>query len=314
MLQYLIILLDDASTSYCHYQNTKAERKLIPLEALKRGIVWAMKENLNIQFVYPDYPLPQEYLEAIDSIDHSNIKPICLAEDADVVVVNDWAEAEKDVHESAACIIRTKREDLQSNIDKLDGIIDKAQRLNIVFTDAEQFSDEDIESYQSLLEKLTELLQAQYKQGRAVQLNLLTDRMMLERMNNCGAGDTNVTLAPNGRFYVCPACYYEDENISVGDLQHGLNIPNKQLLQLDHAPLCRRCDAYQCKRCIWMNERLTLDANTPSHQQCVMAHLERNASRQFMKKLEKDGIRLSNAREITEIDYLDPFNKYNRWK
>lgn len=59
MLQYLVILLDDSSVSFCHYENTRGARRLIGIEDLKRGIRFAMKENLNIQFVYPDYALPQ---------------------------------------------------------------------------------------------------------------------------------------------------------------------------------------------------------------------------------------------------------------
>ena len=74
MIQYLVILLDDTSVSFCHYTNDKQERDLMPLETLKAGIVYAMKENLNIQFVYPNYSLPKDYLEVIDSIDHTDIK------------------------------------------------------------------------------------------------------------------------------------------------------------------------------------------------------------------------------------------------
>jgi hypothetical protein len=76
MLTHLIILLDNTSVSYCYYDNVQ-ERRLISLEDLRAGIVWAMKMNLNVQFVYPDYKMPEEYLEVIDIIDHTNIKPQC---------------------------------------------------------------------------------------------------------------------------------------------------------------------------------------------------------------------------------------------
>ena len=46
MLQYLVILLDDTSVSYCHYDNRKSEHRLISLENLKEGILFAMKENV----------------------------------------------------------------------------------------------------------------------------------------------------------------------------------------------------------------------------------------------------------------------------
>jgi CXXX repeat peptide maturase len=150
---------------------------------------------------------------------------------------------------------------------------------------------------------------------------------MLEKMHNCEAGVSNITLAPNGKFYLCPAFYFDEQtNVdnqlnhhqptsdnSIGDLEKSLDIPNPQLLKLDHAPLCRNCDAYQCRRCIWLNRKLTWDNNTPSHQQCVMAHVERNASRRLQQRLTDAGIILQNAKEIKEIDYLDPFNVYNRW-
>ena len=76
MLQYLVILLDDTSVSYCHYDNRKSEHRLISLENLKAGILFAMKENLMLQFVYPHYELPQAYKDEIETIDHSKIVPV----------------------------------------------------------------------------------------------------------------------------------------------------------------------------------------------------------------------------------------------
>jgi CXXX repeat peptide maturase len=98
----------------------------------------------------------------------------------------------------------------------------------------------------------------------------------------------------------------KDASRSVGDLDNGIDIPNKQLLQLDHAPLCRICDAYHCKRCIWLNQKMTWDNNTPSRQQCVLAHLERNAARDLQLALKEVGYLIKN--EIKEITYLDPFD------
>ena len=92
MLQYLVILLDDTSVSYCHYDNRKSEHRLISLENLKAGILFAMKENLMLQFVYPHYELPQAYKDAIETIDHSKIAPVEYRDKADVVVLDDWEQ------------------------------------------------------------------------------------------------------------------------------------------------------------------------------------------------------------------------------
>jgi len=311
MLTYLIILLDDTSTSYCHYEVNRKKRNLISIEDLKAGIIWAMKENLNVQFVYPDYELPSEYLKIIDSLDHTDIKLFRNGKYADVVVLNGWGD---DVPEGATCIIRCCRKELTEHIPVVNNWLKRLTRLNVVLTDVETFKDSDISNYSDTLSSLGKNIATLYASGHTPQLNLLTDRLMLSEMNNCGAGDTSVTLASNGKFYLCPAFYYADEKDCIGDLHSGLDIKNQQLLRLDHAPICRQCDAFQCRRCVWMNQKLTMDVNTPSHQQCVVAHLERNASRELLIKLEKLGVRISNSQPIEEMNELDPFNIVNRWK
>lgn len=86
MLKYLIILLDKSSIPFCHYDRKDSDCGLISVDNLKEAIKFGMKENLMIQFVYPDYDLPNEYLSIIDSIDHINIKPFNQAgKDSDIL-------------------------------------------------------------------------------------------------------------------------------------------------------------------------------------------------------------------------------------
>lgn len=314
MIQYIVILLDDTSTSFCHYTNEKADRRLIPLQTLKDGICYAMKENLNIQFVYPNYKLPKEYLAAIDFIDHTDIYPAEMSDNADVVVFDSLIAAKDYVFkEEVAYLIRTDKVSLFNEYKIIGEILDKVTRLNVVITDIETFTEDDFMAYKSLLSNLAERVEQIYVSGKSPQLNLLTDRIMLEKMNNCGAGDTSVTLAPDGKFYVCPAFYLSADGYTIGDMVNGLEIKNSQLYRLDHAPLCRRCDAWQCKRCIWMNRKTTLEVNTPSHEQCVVAHLERNASRKLLIDIRKHGKFMSGSEDIKEIDYLDPFDVKEEW-
>lgn len=333
MLKYLIIQLDDTSTSYCHYENGKSEVRLIALDDLKAGILYAMKENLMIQFVYPDYELPKDYKEAINSIDHSDIVSIrcqdeALKEHGDVVVFNGLPESfSSDFQEGMACVVRTGKAELFENYQLLKRLVAKVARVNLVITDVEAFSDPDCARYKSVLEDLSECIEKLYVEGKSPQLNVLTDRMMLDKMNNCNAGWENITLAPDGKFYVCPAFYCAPEmdgseksigeqcekGYSIGDLQSGLDIKNPQLYRLDHAPICRNCDAYQCRRCIWLNRKTTCEVNTPSHEQCVVSHLERNASRELLNRIRKHGTFLPEKGEIKEIDYLDPFDVINEF-
>ena len=309
MLQYLVILLDDTSVAYCHAENPLKERNLIPLDFLKKAILFGMKENLMIQYVYPEYELPEEYNEVIESIDHIKIG----REVAVYNVVPTSITAENAVLRLSIADFIAKQYDIAA-------LLPQVTRLNICLISIESFKDEQIDDYKNALATLNAVLVNQFKSGKQPQVNILTDRLQLTEMHNCGAGVTNITLAPNGKFYLCPAFYYDEKmgitnrlnhhkpssERSVGDLEKGLIIPNPQLLKLDHAPLCRICDAYHCNRCIWLNQKLTWDNNTPSHQQCVLAHLERNAARDLQLKLKEEGFLVEN--EIKQITYLDPFD------
>ncbi len=334
-LQYLVILLDDTSVAYCHANNPLTEHRLMPLDTLRKAILFGMKQNLMIQYVYPDYDLPEEYNAVIESIDHVKIG-------RDVRVYNGVpAHAE-----GKNIVLRLTLTDFIARVYDIALLLPQVARLNICLTDIEHFTDAQTEDYKKALDALAKVVAGQIiKQANTIQnaaqsgtpslrgqeeselgmsLNLF-DRLSLTEMHNCDAGVGNITIAPNGKFYLCPAFYYDeqtgvsnrmnhktkDATRSVGDLENGLSIPNKQLLQLDHAPLCRICDAYQCHRCIWLNERLTWDANTPSHQQCVLAHIERNATRTLQQALQEAGFQFPT--EIPKIDYLDPFDVKQEW-
>ena len=316
MLKYLIIHLDNTSVSFCHYINPKTERKLIDLKTLKEALLWSMKENLMVQIVYPDYEIPREYKDLIDTVEHADVvssknPDTILRENADVVIFHSPLNlAGYDFIPEQAYVLRTSLRDLFEHYRFIGESIPHVNKLNVVVTDIENFQKENHVMYETILEHFIQIVQEEYRRDHSVLFNLLTDRIFLfDKMNNCNAGDEHVTLAPDGKFYVCPAFYLDKEDsYNIGNVKGGLEIKNPQLYKLSHAPICRTCDAYQCKRCVWLNRKFTLEVNTPSHEQCVMAHLERNASRTLLKDLYKLGT-FRVGTEIKEIDYLDPFDK-----
>lgn len=315
MLKYLIVQLADDSVSFCHYPQGRAGRT-IDAQTLRKAIFWAMTENLNIQFVYPDREVSAELKEIIHTIDHADIvgnrcEDAALRSTAAVVTFDGWdGFAEYDFRAGQAYLVRASVSELAAHACVLAEALAKVDRVNVALTDIPSINDVAFESYRKTLAQLAVAVKQQYANGHAVQLNLLTDRMVLSEMNNCNAGNESVTLAPDGRFYICSA-FYLDKSHSVGDVETGLNIPNRQLYDLPHAPICRICDAYHCRRCVWLNRRLTLEVNTPGREQCVVAHIERNAVRQLLSDIRQIGDFLPET-DIPEIDYLDPFEKVKR--
>lgn len=308
-MKFLIILLDANCPSYCAYENTKAQDGLMPIVVLRKGLHYALIENLYVQVVYPDYELSKGYVDVLDTIDKIGIASVGgpNQEYADVLVVNDWDRIESsEVLADTTYILRTSKELLFKNYPILLVFCYRVKRLNLVLTDVESFTDDDFAMYKKVLNALSDTIVSRFKKdGMLPDINVLSDRMTLNQMNNCNAGLESITLAPDGNFYVCPAFYYEKK--LVGNINTGPCIKNHQLYKIENAPICSLCDAYQCKRCVWLNKKTTLEINTPSHEQCVVSHIERNASRGFLMRLKKCGFQ-SNSR-IKRIDYIDPFEK-----
>lgn len=313
MLKYLVILLDDSSVSFCHYENGKG-KNVMSLDTLQKGIMFAMKNDLKIQYVLPKHYLSQEYLDLMDSMFHDNIGPIEQESLSSVIAFNGLKALSlyKDkLDTNKRYLVRTPILGFINDYAVLKDVFTESININIVFTDVDSFSDDLIETYQTVLNDLGTNIKDLVLKGYGVNTNLLTDRIAISEMNNCGAGDTSITLAPNGKFYPCPAFYYEnDPYYEAGDIKTGLNLRNQRLFTLEGSPLCKRCDAFHCKRCCWLNKKLTFEVNIPSRQQCVMAHIERNASKNLLNEFHKLGI--LEDKEINEINYIDPFDEYQR--
>lgn len=310
MMKFLIILLDATCPSYCAYENSKAQSELMPIDVLRKGLHYALIENLYVQVVYPDYELSKEYVDALDTIDKIGIASVgsLNQKHADVLVVNDWDRIESlEVKADTTYILRTSKELLFEKYSMLIDFCYKAKRLNLILTDVETFTDDDFAKYKDVLKALSDSVVSRFNQdGVLPNINVLSDRFTLNQMNNCNAGLESVTLAPDGNFYVCPAFYCDGK--PVGNINTGLCLKNPQLYKIENAPICSLCDAYQCKRCIWLNKKTTLEVNTPSHEQCVVSNLERNASRGLLTLLKAYGFMTDS--KIKRIGYLDPFEKF----
>lgn len=310
MLKYLVVPLAYDAVSFCHYTATLGNSQTISKDILKDSIVWAMKEDLSIQLLYPKRVLAKEIMDLTETVDHVKIVPSDIDDHellakADIVVFSSWLDMNDfEFSFNQSYVIRTSFEDLLINEYLLKKAFAICNRINVVFTDIDIRYDE----YENFLQGIVPSIIEEYKAGHKVQLNILTDRLMLNEMNNCNAGWESLTLAPDGNFYVCPA-FWLDGSTAVGDLQKGLDLKNPQLFKLSHAPICRQCDAWQCKRCIWLNKRQTREVNIPGREQCLAAHIERKASIYLLEEFRKIDPSFMLETQIREINYLDPFEK-----
>ena len=315
-MNYLIVILDHHAPSFCcyHTQRKNDGNPLMPLEVLQRVVDFAIRHRLSLNFLYGHDALPRAYEQLIETTAHIKLMPLAQAGSPDDAVFiidagSDLAHLDKlDEGDLNNLILRVGKRDLHSIVATSERLIGKFKRLNVILEDIATFDAAAFSLYEVQLAGLRQLVEDEYRKGNLIEVSVVSDRMFLTNMNNCNAGVDHVTVAPNGRLYLCPAFYYDNEDDSIGELGAEIAIGNGRLLELDRAPICRNCDAYQCKRCIYLNKKLTSEHNTPSHQQCVGAHLERNASRQLRIRLGTDFFAEDRPPQIPAIDYLDPFD------
>ena len=313
-MQTLMVIMDSKAPSFCYYETSEKPREKMSDELLKKIVYYGLTENLALNLIMGDEPLTEsqrEILKWSDYVIYRSPKAAFAADEKTLDVFDfesdSWTE---NYAPTEHLVVRIRKE----NLDKLPAWLEEhslsVSRISLFIKDMDEMSDAELETYHDVLKRLQGWL-PEREEAKPLEISILTDRLQLENPNHCDAGVKHVTIAPDGVFYVCPGFYYRENNrdFVISDIDtvlksHELPIKNKQLYKLDHAPICETCDAWHCKRCVWMNKRSTLEVNTPSRQQCVCAHLERNASRDLIEPLF-----IQDMVTIPEIDYLDPFDE-----
>lgn len=313
-LQSLFVLIDSAAPSFCYYKTREMERKIMDDETLKKVAFYALTENLSLNLILGEDGLTEAQKEILKWNDYVIYRSGSAKFPTDDKTINVF-DFESDTWDDSIgptemFILRISKDSLTELPAWLEAHSLAADKITVFVKEMETMTEAEFGPYKAVLDRLAAWL-PEREEEKPFELSLLTDRLQLEKPNHCDAGVKHVTIGPDGNFYVCPGFYYREKNkdFLIADIDivlktHELPIKNSQLYKLDHAPICENCDAWQCRRCVWLNKETTLEVNTPSRQQCVCAHLERNASRDLIEPLF-----IQDMVSIPEIDYLDPFEE-----
>jgi CXXX repeat peptide maturase len=314
-LQALFVIADSDAPSFCHYENSFVDSlssSQMSVETLRKVVYYALTNNLSLNVLVGRGALSDEFKTVLKECNYILLRPLDAAETQDEAIdVFDYeTDTWQDSYAGSSLLLRFNREHLGELPTWLEKYSLQYDRISLVIKDLDTASEQDFVDYQTTLKMIADWLPEREEQ-KPLELAFLTDRLILTEPNHCEAGIKHITVAPTGDFYLCPGFYYQGET-AITDIDrvlktHEVPIKNKQLLQPDHAPICERCDAYHCKRCIYLNKKTTLEYNTPSKQQCVYAHLERNASATLIEPLF-----LTDEVTIPAIDYLDPFDELQK--
>lgn len=297
--KFLFFILLDDITPHCNYINWQGTKNKMSRNVFSKGMEFCKENNFIPVF------LGSEGVDEGKGIRLVNSKAKNIQDDNIVIYDDNIAGRSLNLDN---CILLVSKKNIKNLFTFIKELYPNKQRINLILKDIDKWETKEVKAYENQLQMVADFIFDTYKQGSPIELNVLTDIMNLESMYNCDCGITTFALAPNGKIYICPAFYFDNPNDSIGDIRNGIKIKNKELLKLEKAPICSICDAYHCRRCRYLNKKLTNEINTPSKIQCVIGHTERKIAMYLQKKLIK-GKYTTSQNILAKIDYLDPLDK-----
>lgn len=319
--EYALIALEDGAVAFCHYDNPRFGVPLPPRwmapELLKAIVRHALENGIALTFLLGERSPPPALKRQMGRVPHMLIAPGALHEVYPgailVLAANDHTVlAALTPNWSRNLIVRAGRRDLPHLAGLFAALVGKFGRLSLHLTDIEYFTAGDLDIYADELAAIAAALKKVFAAGKRLEVNVLTDRMFLKARRHCDAGEKHITVAPDGGCHICPAFLAANADpIGRFDPDGGFVATPPATLAYARAPLCTRCDAWHCKRCVWLSRKLTDEYNVPSEQQCRIAHIEREASRQLLRDLGRIEP-FGRLPRIVELNYSDPLELIGR--
>jgi radical SAM peptide maturase (CXXX-repeat target family)/CXXX repeat peptide maturase len=283
--RHLFLLGASDAVSHCHYVNPAMESFPVSSVVLKQGLDLARREFYRpviLQSVRgPRLELPDTY----DPL-HITSSRSTSANEGDLIVFdNEYSPAPK--ADNVVLIVTV------ANLHRLNelvlALLGSAERVNTVIRGVGGMNMGDLDTYGQQLLLVAEHLLALARVGVFPEVSSITDRLYLERHEGCGAGVHALTLAPNGRLYLCPGFYYAYPSVSIGDLSGQRNDALLKLCGLGRAPLCRSCHGYHCRRCLLECWARTRHPNVPPRMMCLATNAEVKAAARLKEAMERQG-------------------------
>lgn len=304
-LRYIQFILADDITPHCSYAAKKTGTiNTMSEELLKAGLMFCHNHDLLPIFLdKTNHGLTRDknvYYEIIDA-NRTDLGQI----DSQMIEILRPGYLVKSSSQIANYIIQ--KENIHQIIDDLKRFFSTKSRINLFIADLNLWNENDINEYKNVLIELHPLIIDHCVNKKKIQLNVLTDRLQLKNPRDCGAGVSTVSLAPNGKFYICPGFYFTNENNCIGDISHGIDENKLRLCHREFSSACRNCSVTNCNRCLLHNKYATREINTPGEIQCKIQIANTEASLLLRKKLvEQKLVSTNDVLDYTVPEYNDP--------
>lgn len=306
LYKQLYFLLEDNSIEYCNYENKDntinnklSDDKIIEnLKYAKENIIQPIflhsLDSFKRIFNSQNQELKEELLSTyvINIVEFNND----IEEKNNIIFVINSKNVHSLNRNIENCILIIEEDEIQNLCEIVSKVLKYTKRINIKIKYAKEF---DLKLYEEQLNLLVNKLCDYLNNNKIKEINLITDKLFLKHMDNCFAGERNLTLCPDGELYVCPKFYYNNKKVDENIFPQ---------LYLENAHICKKCDAYQCNRCVYENKMTTNEYNIPNSFQCRKSHIERKLSQKFLSKLKEK--LMFNDIEIEDVNYQEPYELF----
>lgn len=255
ILKFLYIITCDNAEPICAYDNKLNSTKKMSDDMLAKCIEYCFKHHIAPVF--------------IGKAQHG------LSNDSMYFTISEKDELKKNhatvytsngKYKNNNIILGMHRTDIKSLSDKLANICNKQAKVNVFIPDIDEWDDADFEIYYEELGRIIDLIREKKLDLDSRKINLF--KAVSPSMSRCGAGRTSIAVAPDGKFYLCPAFYFEkDTNATIGSMDEDFEFEPIEMLATNKMPMCSQCNK-SCNICIHANCKTTGELNIPSDNQC----------------------------------------------
>ncbi|CAK7086543.1 radical SAM peptide maturase, CXXX-repeat target family [Tissierella carlieri] len=310
-------LLSDDYITYCCHENQNQNDNEMSDSVILEGLNYAQENFMMPIFVHGKSGKTLRTKEEYIGYDILHIVPIKyynLAQKQEfrrILPVYDMENVWNEKIFIDNIILNVREDEIKKLNEAIDELIKFSNRININITELDRHFNE--EEYRQQMEMISDkIIKIWENEGRFKEINILTDILFLDKHDNCQAGENTFVLSPLGKIYTCCADFSNIEDGFIGEVTEGIiKEYGSYLYGIENNNLCRICDAYQCRDCVYINKKNTKEYNVSPSFQCRKSHIERVVSLDLKSKFKNCSIIPSkNTLEIKENDYLDPISKF----
>lgn len=263
----LMIYYNPSIASFCQYQKSQRPREKMSDAILNDALNFAKKHDMATIFLgYNEEH--NEYCQIVENVDQ------CRASDILIHSTKIQKNFNNHIH-----IITINKKNISVCADWVKEIIStsiRPLRINISTPDLELWTKDTLLEYQHQLA----IIAKQVKPDRNIQINVLT-AYEAGISQECKCGVDNITIAPNGKIYLCPGFFEKDESLFIGDLTSSLDDILSVYLNADNSVTCKNCNKFSCNKCILTNKFCTNEYLVAADVNCKKSKIEYAVAHKF---------------------------------